>query len=107
MLLQTPETHLNSQEIVYLANINEVLDYIFTDGLEIPNLLTGIGSYASTHPYAFYISASKFDKWMKSWRNCLSCSKLDSTKPVMVLSPSSPLAPSPPPPPSALEGRTG
>ncbi len=30
MLLQAPETHLNLQEIVYLAKINEILDYILT-----------------------------------------------------------------------------
>ncbi len=30
MLLQAPETHLNRQEIVYLAKIIEILDYIFT-----------------------------------------------------------------------------
>ncbi len=30
MLLQASETHLNRQEIVYLAKINEILDYIFT-----------------------------------------------------------------------------
>ncbi len=29
MLLQAPETHFNRQEIVYLAKINEILDYIF------------------------------------------------------------------------------
>ncbi len=80
----------------------------------MPNLMTGISSHASTHPYAYYISASKlwdpdaplrlltfylrqFDKWMKSWRNFFSCSKLDSTKPIMLLSP--PRAPPPPPPP--------
>ncbi len=60
----------------------------------MPNLMTGISSHASTHPYAYYISASKswdpdaplrlltfyarqFDRWMKSWRNFFSCSKLD------------------------------
>ncbi len=57
MLLQAPEAHLNCQEIVYLAKINEILDYIFTSGLEMPNLMTGIGSHASTHPCAYYISA--------------------------------------------------
>ncbi len=30
MLLQEPETHLIPQEIVYLAKINEISDYIFT-----------------------------------------------------------------------------
>ncbi len=70
----------------------------------MPNLMTGIRSHASTHPYAYYISASKswdpdaslrllafytrqFDKLMKCWRNLFSCSKLDSAKPVMLLSP--------------------
>ncbi len=86
MLLQAPETHLNRHEIVYLAKINEIVDYIFTGGLEMPNLMTDISSHASTQPYAYYISASQpwdsdaplrlltfysrqFDKWMKSWRN--------------------------------------
>ncbi len=112
MLLQALEAHLNRQDIVYLAKINAIVDYIFTGGLEIPNLMTGIGSHASVHPCAYYISASKswdpdapprllniyarhFDKWMKTWRNFFSCPKLDSTKPVMLLSP-----PPPPPPPA-------
>ncbi len=112
-LLQAPETPLNRQEIVYLAKINEIVGYIFTGDLEMPNLMTGIRSHASTHPYASYISASKswdpdaplrhlnfnarqFDKWMKTWRKFFSCSKLDSTKPVMLLSP-----------PPALEVRAG
>ncbi len=86
LLLQAPETHLNRQEIVYLAKSNEMLDNIFTGGLEMPNLMTGIGSHASTHLCAYCISASKswdpdaplrllnlyarqFDKWMKTWRN--------------------------------------
>ncbi len=73
------------------------------------NLMTVIGS----HPCAYYISAVKswdpdaplrplnlyvrqFNKWMKSWRNFFCCSKLDSTKPVMLLSP-------PPPPPVHLK----
>ncbi len=30
IMLQAPETHFNRQEIVYLAKMNEVLDYIFT-----------------------------------------------------------------------------
>ncbi len=59
MLLQAPNTHLNRQEIVYLAKINEILDYIFTGDLEMPNRMTGIGSHASTHLCAYYISASK------------------------------------------------
>ncbi len=59
MLLQAQETHLNSQEIVYLAKINEILDYISIGGLELPNLMTGITSRASAHSYAYYISASK------------------------------------------------
>ncbi len=106
-------TQLNCQEIVYLAKINEILDYIFTGGLEMPNLMTGISSHASTQPYAYYMYASKswdldaplrfltlyakqFDKWMKFWRNFFSCSILDTTKPVTFLSL---------PPPSALEVR--
>ncbi len=88
MLLQALETHLNRQENVYLAKVNEILDYIFTGGLEMPNLMTGIRSRASTHSYAYYVFASKlwdpdaplrlltfyarqFDKRMKSWRNFL------------------------------------
>ncbi len=88
MLLQALGTRLNRQEIVYLAKINEILGYIFTGGLEIPNLMTGISSHASTYLCAYYISVSKswdpdaplrpltfyerqFDKWMKSWRNFL------------------------------------
>ncbi len=46
ILLQAPETHLNCQEIVYLAKINEIMDNIFTGGWEMPNLMTGIGSHA-------------------------------------------------------------
>ncbi len=73
----------------------------------MPNIMTGIISHASTHPYAYYISASKpwdpdaplwlltyarqFDKWVKTWRNFFSCSKLNSLKPVMLLSPPPPL----------------
>ncbi len=53
MLLQAPETHLNRQEIVYLAKINEILNYILTGGLEMPNLMTDIGSHASTHLCAY------------------------------------------------------
>ncbi len=89
MLLQVRGTQFNRQEIVYLAKTNELWDYIFTGGLEMPNnLMTGISSHASAHPYAYYISVSKswdpdaplrlltfyarqFDKWMKSWRNFL------------------------------------
>ncbi len=41
MLLQAPETHLNWQEIVFIAKINEILDYTFTSGLEMANLMTG------------------------------------------------------------------
>ncbi len=70
--------------------------------------MKGIGSHASTHPYDCYISAFKswdpdapsfrplnlharpFDKWMKIWRNVFSCSKLNSTKPVLLLSSSPP-----------------
>ncbi len=59
MLPQAPETHLNRQEIVGLAKINEILDYIFAGGLERPDLMTGISSHTSTHPYAYYIFASK------------------------------------------------
>ncbi len=33
MLFKVPETQLNRQEIVYLAKINEIMDYIFTGGL--------------------------------------------------------------------------
>ncbi len=44
---------------MYLAKINKILDYIFTGGLEMPNLMTGISSHASSHPYAYYIFASK------------------------------------------------
>ncbi len=50
MPLQAPQTHLNRQEIVYLAKVNDILDYIFIGGLEMPNLMTGFSSYASTHP---------------------------------------------------------
>ncbi len=87
------QRHINRQEIVYLAKINEILDYIFTGGLEMPNLMTGIISNASTHPYAYYISASKswdpeaplrvlnfyarqFDKGIKSWRHFLAAPSL-------------------------------
>ncbi len=59
MLLQAPETHCNRQEIVYLAKINEILDYIFTGGLEMSDRMTGISSHASAHPYAYNISTSK------------------------------------------------
>ncbi len=55
ILLQAPETHFNRQEIVYLAKINEILDYI----LEMRNLLKGISSHASTQLYANFISVSK------------------------------------------------
>ncbi len=57
MLFQAPETHSNCQEIVYLAKIDEILNFIFTGGLEMPNLMTGIGSHAITHPCAYYLSA--------------------------------------------------
>ncbi len=40
MLLQAPETQLNCQEIVYLARISDILDNIFTGGLEMSNLMT-------------------------------------------------------------------
>ncbi len=50
MLLQAPETHLNRQKIVYSAKIKEIVGYIFTGGLEMPNLMTGIGSRACSHP---------------------------------------------------------
>ncbi len=43
----------------YLAKINAIVVYIFTGGLEMPSLMTGIDSHASTHPCAYYISASK------------------------------------------------
>ncbi len=79
------QRHLIRQKIVYLAKINEFLDFIFTGGLVMPYLMTGISFHASTHPYAYYISAPKswdpkaplrlltfyarqFDMWMKSWR---------------------------------------
>ncbi len=35
VLIQAPEAHINRQEIVYLAKVNELLEYIFTDGLEV------------------------------------------------------------------------
>ncbi len=109
-------SHLNRQEIVFLAKINASMDHIFTVGLGMPNLMTGISSHTSTHPCADYISASKsrekdapirllnfyareLGKWMKTWRKFLSCSKLDSTSPVLLLSP----PPFPPPPPLALK----
>ncbi len=44
---------------MYLAKINEILDYIVTGGLEMPNLMSDISSHANAHPYAYYISASK------------------------------------------------
>ncbi len=59
MLLQAPETHLNRQKIIYSAKIKEIVGTIFTGGLEMPNLMTGIGSHACTHPRAYYISTSK------------------------------------------------
>ncbi len=59
MLLQVPEIHLNRQEIVYLAKINAILDYICSGGLGMPYSITGIGSHASTHFCAYYIPASK------------------------------------------------
>ncbi len=68
MLLHTPETHLTHQDIMHLAKINEILDYIFTGGLEMPTPMTGISSHESTHQYAYYISPSK------SWDPPLRCS---------------------------------
>ncbi len=53
MLLQAPEAHLNRKEIAYFAKINEIVDYIFTGGLELPNLMMGIGSHTSTHLCAY------------------------------------------------------
>ncbi len=44
---------------MYLAKIHEILDYLFTGGLETPNRMTGISSHVSAHPYAYVISASK------------------------------------------------
>ncbi len=44
---------------MYLAKINEIIDYIFTGGWKMPNLITGIGSHASTHLCAFFIFAFK------------------------------------------------
>ncbi len=84
---------------------------IFSGDLKIPTLMTGIGSHASTHPCAYYISAFKSwdpdaplrplnlyarqnDKGMKIWRNVLSCPKFDSTRPVLPVSPL-PFLPSP------------
>ncbi len=59
MLLQAPEIHLTRQEIVNLEKINEIVDHIFTGGLKMPNLMMGIGSYASTPPCVYFISAFK------------------------------------------------
>ncbi len=47
--------HFNRYEIVYLAKINEIVDFIF----KISYFMTGIGSHASTHSFAYYISAFK------------------------------------------------
>ncbi len=85
--------------------------------------MTGIVSHLSTRLCAYYISASKswdpdaplrlltsyarqFDKWMKSWRNVFSCSKLDSWKAVLLISPL-PLPPPPLPPLSVLAVQAG
>ncbi len=55
MLLQAAEAHLNHYEIVYLAKINEIVDFIF----KISYFMAGFGSHASTHSHAYYISAFK------------------------------------------------
>ncbi len=39
MPFQVAETHLTIQEIVYSAKINEIVDYIFTSGLKMTNLM--------------------------------------------------------------------
>ncbi len=68
----------------------------------MPKLITGIGFHACPQPCACNISvfktwdpdapprpldlyARQLDKWMKIWGNVLNCSKLDSTKPVVLL----------------------
>ncbi len=71
------------------ASSKTTVDYTFTGGLKVPELMTGIGSRASSHQCVFFISAFKswdpeaplrpltlyarqFDKWMKTWRNFFS-----------------------------------
>ncbi len=110
---QAAEAHFNLQEIVCLTKIKKIVDYTFACVLKMLNIVFGVASHGSTHPFAFCISTSKpwysgsplrtvnpsarqFDKWKKTsgkkstWKNFFSCSKqpiLDSTKPVLLLYP--------------------
>ncbi len=52
-----PETHLNCLEIVYLENINEIVDYIFTGGLEMPNLMMALTQVLTRAPTTFLHSS--------------------------------------------------
>ncbi len=78
IMLQAPEKHLNRQAIVYLEKLNEIVDYRFTGGFRMPELMTSIGAcfisaFRSSYPDAPLRSLSlyttQFDKWMKTWRN--------------------------------------
>ncbi len=55
--------------------MNDNVDYTFTGVLKISNLMTGIGSQTSAHPYLNHY-ARKVDKWMKTWRNSFTYPKL-------------------------------
>ncbi len=59
IMKEAPETQLNLLEIVSSIQITEIVHYTCTGDLKIADLMTGIGSNASTHPCANCISSCK------------------------------------------------
>ncbi len=59
VVCQAPETGFNLQEMVSLTMIKEIVDYTFAGDLKMLDLVTGIGTHASTLPCAYCITASK------------------------------------------------
>ncbi len=80
VVCQSPETGFNLQEMVSLTKIKEIVDCTFTGDLKMLDLVTRIGTHASTLPCAYCITASKpwdsdsplrtlnlkVDKWQKT-----------------------------------------
>ncbi len=57
VLRPAPETHLNRLEIVYLENINEIVDCIFTNDLKMPNLMMALTQVLTRAPTTFLHSS--------------------------------------------------
>ncbi len=68
VLSLAPGTHLNHQEIVYLENINEIVDCIFTNGLKMPNLVMALTQVLTRAPTTFLHSSHGIQTLFRSLR---------------------------------------